>query len=91
MDVSQALIDIIDKRVDAYLKSSKVICRYTAKVLGKSGPNKYKVILLGYDTVFTFPARSYISAEVGDYVMVESKFSNLSNGIIVDVIKKEGK
>lgn len=86
MDISQTLLDVIDKRIDSYLKSSKVVCRYTGKIISKEQDNFYKVNLLGYNTIFTFPARAYIDAKEGDYVLIESKLSNLSNGIISDVL-----
>lgn len=85
MEISQELLEIIDKRIDTYLKSSKVICRYTAKIISKVDSG-YRVQLLGYDTIFTFPAREYISAYPGQYVLIEAKASNLSNGIITDVL-----
>lgn len=86
MDNAQTLIDIIDKRIDSYIQQSKILCRYSGIVVGKE-KDKLQVQLLGFDTNFSFPYRPYVTADIGDYVFVECKINNLSNGIITDAMK----
>lgn len=86
MSVAKEIIAIIDKRIDSFLKNSNCVRRYSGQVIGQDGENKYEVKLLGYDTIYSLPARPYIIAKSGSYVLIESKINNLSNGIIVDVL-----
>ena len=79
-------INIIDKRIDSYIKNAKLICRYIGKIISINDEQYAKVQILGFNTIFTFPYRSYLINEIkeGDNVIIESKISNLSNGIITD-------
>ena len=79
------LIEIIDRRIDAYFKGAKVICEYVGQIQSIGVDHTANVQLLGYDTVFTFPYRDYLTnLKVGDSVKVQSKIGNLTNGVIVD-------
>lgn len=84
--VGQDIFSLIDQRIDSYIKESKITCRSIAQVQEVLDNNKYKVTLMGYDTVYTFPSRPYVDAIVGDYVFVESKMGAIDNGIIIDKI-----
>lgn len=85
MDNAQTLIEIIDQRIDSYIKNSKILCRYSGVVQGIVG-EQLQVKLLGTETTYTFAKRSYIDAKVGDYVFVESKIGNITNGVVVDIL-----
>ena len=89
MNVAKELIDIIDKRIDTYLKNSNCVRRYSGQITSLSGNNFYRVKLLGYDTIYNLPARPYINAKPGDFVLIESKVGNISNGIITDMLNKD--
>ena len=79
------LIEIIGRRIDAYFKGAKVICEYVGQIQAVGVDQTANVQLLGYDTVFTFPYRDYLTnLKVGDSVKVQSKIGNLTNGVIVD-------
>lgn len=82
----QDIIAVIDQRIDSYIKESKITVRYIGQIIEVLGNNRYKVQLIGYDTVYTFPARPYVDAIVNDYVYIESKAGNIDNGIIIDKI-----
>ena len=84
--VGETILEIIDQRIDSYLKESKITCRYIGQIKEVLGNNRYKVVLVGYETVYTFPARPYVDAIEGDYVFIESKIGNIDNGIIIDKI-----
>lgn len=84
--VGETILEIIDQRIDSYLKESKITCRYIGQIKEVLGNNRYKVSLVGYETVYTFPARPYVDAIEGDYVFIESKIGNIDNGIIIDKI-----
>lgn len=79
------LIEIIDRRIDSYFKGAKVICEYVGEIKSVGVDQTAQVQLLGYNTVFTFPYRDYLTTlKVGDSVKIQSKIGNLSNGVIVD-------
>ena len=73
----QDIIAVIDQRIDSYIKESKITVRYIGQIIEVLGNNRYKVQLMGYDTVYTFPARPYVDAIVNDYVYIESKAGNI--------------
>lgn len=84
MDSTKLLLEVIDKRIDAYIKNSNLVTRNIGKIVSVSG-NKAQVTLLGYDSIFTFPYRPYLTdLKEGDNVFIESKIGNLSTGIITD-------
>ena len=78
------IIQVIDQRIDSYIKESKITVRYIGQIKEVLGNNRYKVQLVGYDTIYTFPARPYVDSIVNDYVYIESKAGNIDNGIIID-------
>ena len=82
----ETILQIIDQRIDSYIKESKITCRYIGQVIEVLGNNKYKVKIMGYDTVYTFPSRPYVDAIENDYVFIESKIGNIDNGIIIDKV-----
>ena len=86
MKQSDMLIDIIDKRIDDYIKSARLISRYIGKIISINENQTAKVTILGFNTIFTFPYRDYLIDKIkeGDNVFIESKIGNLSSGIIVD-------
>lgn len=86
MKQSDMLIDIIDKRIDDYIKSTRLISRYIGKIISINENQTAKVTILGFNTIFTFPYRDYLIDKIkeGDNVFIESKIGNLSSGIIVD-------
>lgn len=86
MRQAEELIDIIDRRIDAYIKNAKIICKYTGKIIALNENQTAKVSIMGFDTIFTFPYRDYLVGllKEGDGVFIESKISNLSSGIITD-------
>lgn len=89
MDCAKEIIDIIDKRIDTYLKSSNCLRRYSGQVVGLEANNFCRIKLLGYDTVYSFPMRPYLNPNPGDYVLIESKIGNISNGIVTDILNKD--
>ena len=86
MKQADMLIDIIDKRIDDYIKSARLITRYIGKIISINENQTAKVTILGFNTIFTFPYRDYLIDKIkeGDNVFIESKIGNLSSGIIVD-------
>lgn len=78
------IIEVIDQRIDSYIKESKITVRYIGQIKEVLGNNRYRVQLVGYDTIYTFPARPYVDSIVNDYVYIESKAGNIDNGIIID-------
>lgn len=82
----ETILQIIDQRIDSYIKESKITCRYIGQVIEVLGNNKYKVKIMGYDTVYTFPSRPYVDAIENDYVFIESKIGNIDNGIVIDKV-----
>ena len=82
----EAILSIIDQRIDSYIKESKITCRYIGQVLEVLGNNKYKIKLIGHDTIYTFPSRPYVDAIKDDYVFIESKIGNIDNGIVIDKV-----
>lgn len=82
----ETILQIIDQRIDSYIKESKITCRYIGQVIEVLGNNKYKIKIMGYDTVYTFPSRPYIDAIENDYVFIESKIGNIDNGIVIDKV-----
>lgn len=86
MKQADMLIDIIDKRIDDYIKSARLISRYIGKIISINENQTAKVTILGFNTIFTFPYRDYLIDKIkeGDNVFIESKIGNLSSGIIVD-------
>ena len=80
----QAILAIIDQRIDSYLKESKLTSRSIGQVQEVLGNNRYKVKIIGYDTIYTFPSRPYVDAIKNDYVYIESKIGNIDNGMIID-------
>ena len=80
----QAILAIIDQRIDSYLKESKLTSRSIGQVQEVLGNNRYKVSLIGYNTIYTFPSRPYVDCIINDYVYIESKAGNIDNGIIID-------
>ena len=64
----QAILSIIDQRIDSYLKESKLTSRSIGQVQEVLGNNRYKVKIIGYDTIYTFPSRPYVDAIKNDYV-----------------------
>ena len=80
----QDIIAVIDQRIDSYIKESKITVRYIGQIIEVLGNNRYKVNLIGYDTIYTFPARPYVDSIKGDFVYIESKAGNIDNGIIID-------
>lgn len=82
----ETILQIIDQRIDSYIKESKITCRYIGQVIEVLGNNKYKIKIMGYDTVYTFPSRPYVDAIENDYVFIESKIGNIDNGIVIDKV-----
>lgn len=82
----ETILQIIDQRIDSYIKESKITCRYIGQVIEVLGNNKYKVKIMGYNTVYTFPSRPYVDAIENDYVFIESKIGNIDNGIVIDKV-----
>lgn len=82
----EAILSIIDQRIDSYIKESKITCRYIGQVIEVLGNNKYKIKLIGHDTIYTFPSRPYVDAIKDDYVFIESKIGNIDNGIVIDKV-----
>lgn len=82
----ETILQIIDQRIDSYIKESKITCRYIGQVVEVLGNNKYKIKIMGYDTVYTFPSRPYVDAIENDYVFIESKIGNIDNGIVIDKV-----
>lgn len=82
----ETILSIIDQRIDSYIKESKITCRYIGQVIEVLGNNKYKIKLVGYDTIYTFPSRPYVDAIENDYVFIESKIGNIDNGIVIDKV-----
>lgn len=80
------ILSIIDQRIDAYIKESKVIVRYIGQVVEVLDNNKYRVALAGYDTVYTFPSRPYVDAQKDDFVYIEAKSGAIDNGIVTDKV-----
>ena len=72
----QDIIAVIDQRIDSYIKESKITVRYIGQIIEVLGNNRYKVNLIGYDTIYTFPARPYVDSIKGDFVYIESKLIN---------------
>ena len=86
MNEADVFIDIIDRRIDSYIKNAKLICRYTGKIISINSDQTARVSIIVFDTIFTFPYRDYLIDKIkeGDGVFIESKIGNLSNGIITD-------
>lgn len=82
----ESILQIIDQRIDSYIKESKITCRYIGQIIEVLGNNRYKVKIMGYDTIYTFPSRPYVDAIKNDYVFIESKVGNIDNGIIIDKV-----
>lgn len=82
----ETILQIIDQRIDSYIKESKITCRYIGQVIEVLGNNKYKIKIMGYDTVYTFPSRPYVDAIENDYVFIESKIGDIDNGIVIDKV-----
>lgn len=82
----ETILSIIDQRIDSYIKDSKITCRFIGQVIEVLGNNRYKVKLMGYDTIYTFPSRPYVDAIENDYVFIESKIGNIDNGIVIDKV-----
>lgn len=82
----ETILQIIDQRIDSYIKESKITCRYIGQVVEVLGNNKYKIKIMGYDTIYTFPSRPYVDAIENDYVFIESKIGNIDNGIVIDKV-----
>lgn len=82
----EAILSIIDQRIDSYIKESKITCRYIGQIVEVLGNNKYKIKLIGHDTIYTFPSRPYIDAIKDDYVFIESKIGSIDNGIVIDKV-----
>ena len=82
----ETILQIIDQRIDSYIKESKITCRYIGQVIEVLRNNKYKIKIMGYDTVYTFPSRPYVDAIENDYVFIESKIGNIDNGIVIDKV-----
>lgn len=82
----EAILSIIDQRIDSYIKESKITCRYIGQIIEVLGNNKYKIKLIGHDTIYTFPSRPYVDAIKDDYVFIESKIGNIDNGIVIDKV-----
>lgn len=80
----QDIISVIDQRIDSYIKESKITVRYIGQIIEILGNNRYKVSLIGYNTIYTFPSRPYVDCIINDYVYIESKAGNIDNGIIID-------
>lgn len=86
MNNADIFIDIIDKRIDSYVKNARIVCRFVGKVVGLNQNQSARVKIIGFDTIFVFPYRDYLIDKIqeGDSVYIESKIGNLSNGIITD-------
>lgn len=82
----ETILSIIDQRIDSYIKESKITCRFIGQVIEVLGNNRYKIKLMGYDTIYTFPSRPYVDAIENDYVFIESKIGNIDNGIVIDKV-----
>lgn len=53
------ILDVVNQQIEKYFKGSAVVYQYVGVVEGFSGTFA-KVRLVGHDTVFTFPVRSYL-------------------------------
>lgn len=86
MNLANELIEIIDRRIDSYIKNARIVCKYTGKIISLNPNQTAKVSILGFNTIFTFPYRDYLIGKLkeGDGVFIESKISSLSSGIITD-------
>lgn len=86
MNQADTLIDIIDRRIDSYVKNARIVCKYVGKIISMGTNKTARVTIVGFDTIFTFPYRDYLIGKIkeGDGVFIESKIGNLSNGVITD-------
>ena len=86
MSNEDMLIDIIDSRIENYIKRSNLINRNIGEIISLTERQTARVKIIGFDTVFTFPYRDYLVGMLkeGDSVLIEGKIGNLSNSIITD-------
>ena len=60
MNQADALIDIIDRRIDSYIKNARIVCKYVGKIISMGTNQTARVTIIGFDTIFTFPYRDYL-------------------------------
>ena len=56
----QDIISVIDQRIDSYIKESKITVRYIGQIIEILGNNRYKVSLIGYNTIYIIPKATSI-------------------------------
>lgn len=82
---AEEILNIVDKRIDKHFKDAKLIVEYVGIVKSVGGNQTAQVQLLGYDTIFTFPYRDYLTKiKIGDSVKIQCRYGSLSGGVIVD-------
>ena len=88
MNIPIDLIHEIDNRINKVLESQDILCRISAKVVKVDHYNCTAQVTFYGDpknTLHTFPIRQNgLYLQPGDCVFVESKFHNLTTGIITD-------
>ena len=87
-NLSIELINEIDKRIELAMNSRNILCRTSAKVVSVSTTEATAEVIFYGDikqVKYKFPYhRNYLTLKVGDTVYIESKYGDLSSGIITD-------
>ena len=63
----QAILAIIDQRIDSYLKESKLTSRSIGQVQEVLGNNRYKVKIIGYERSLLFDFKKSIDTKRYQY------------------------
>ena len=81
-----ALIQIIDQRIDQKLAHSNLVRKYSGVIVENAQNNTMaQVQLLGYDTIFTMPNKTGQAVTKGQLVKIETCGWDLTNGFISEV------
>lgn len=85
--ITETMIQLIDKRVQKYISTMNVVTQYAGVVTGKLGENSYKVRLAGSENNFTFGNKTNQDLNIGDSVYIQTIGNDLNTGIIIASFK----
>lgn len=85
--ITETMIQLIDKRVQKYISTMNVVTQYAGVVTEKLGENSYKVRLAGSENNFTFGNKTNQDLNIGDSVYIQTIGNDLNTGIIIASFK----
>lgn len=85
--ITEAMIQLIDKRIQKYLSTINIVTQYAGVITAKLGENYYKVRLAGSENSFTFGNKTNQDLNIGDSVYIQTIGNDLNTGIIIAAFK----